>query len=217
MIHGVLEAIILGYFLHETPKLAIGIALSLSFSHCIIDLVKNELIKRYPKLEYNVVLFLGDQVLHLIIIMIAYLVITVVINNSGSGFMVLKEILNGDFGYSKSEKFLTVLLLIIIGLWVVGIFIGLFIDSIKQNGKRLVTDQKLENGGFLIGLLERAIIISAMALDIVSVIGFLITVKSIARFKKFDDDDFVEYFIIGSFMSLFSGVVVGYLIHTLLN
>ena len=103
--------------------------------------------------------------------MIAYLVITVVINNSGSGFMVLKEILNGDFGYSKSEKFLTVLLLIILGFGLLASLLVCLLIALSRMVK-VSYDQKLENGGFLIGLLERAIIISAMALDIVSVIGF---------------------------------------------
>ena len=47
-------------------------------------------------------------------------------------------------------------------------------------------------------------------------IGFLLAVKSIARFKKFNDDCFIEYFIIGSSISLLAAIVAGWVIRGLL-
>lgn len=47
------------------------------------------------------------------------------------------------------------------------------------------------------------------------VIGFILTVKSVARLKKFDDDRFVEIFIIGSFISFISAIIIGYIIKSL--
>ena len=73
-----------------------------------------------------------------------------------------------------------------------------------------------EGGGFTIGVLERSIIILALLLRQEGLIGFLLAVKSIARFKKFNDDCFIEYFIIGSSLSLLAAIVAGWVIRGLL-
>lgn len=74
----------------------------------------------------------------------------------------------------------------------------------------------------IIGILERLFIICAIVLGIaqntqmVQIIGFVLATKSVARFKEFDDRDFVEYFIIGSFISFTSAILIGVAIRALL-
>jgi hypothetical protein len=40
-------------------------------------------------------------------------------------------------------------------------------------------------------------------------IGFVLTAKSIARFKEFDDREFAEYYLIGTLASMLLAVIGG--------
>ncbi|MEL7568214.1 MAG: hypothetical protein AAGU27_25530, partial [Dehalobacterium sp.] len=82
-------------------------------------------------------------------------------------------------------------------------------------------ERELENGvysgGFIIGLLERTFIMIAIIFGLPNeIIGFALATKSIVRFKKFDDDRFVEYFIIGTLISYTSAIIIGKLIQRIL-
>lgn len=55
--------------------------------------------------------------------------------------------------------------------------------------------------GRTIGILERWIWLLFILLGYPSLIGFVITAKSIARFKKLDDSDFAEYYLMGTLYS----------------
>ena len=48
-----------------------------------------------------------------------------------------------------------------------------------------------------------------------SMVGFALTAKSIARFKKLDDSSFAEYFLIGTFISFILAIAGGIAISTL--
>ena len=225
-IYLVLSLIVLGYYLF-TPWVLLPAAI-LFVSHLAVDIGKSFIIKRRPSSKYSILLFLADQLIHGIVIFItAYFV-------SGKlhfpGFVILIDNKVNDFIKSfivtPHQKNLLAVILLIVGLWGVGVFINLFVNRMKigpykraLNSKMIFLDSDNGNGipkgGFLIGILERLIIIFAVAFNMISVIGFLITVKSIARFKKFDDDKFVEYFIIGSFISLISAVFIGIMIRQL--
>ena len=64
-------------------------------------------------------------------------------------------------------------------------------------------------GGYLIGILERCFILCAMVIDIPSLIGFMLSVKTIARLKKLSKDKFAEYFLIGNLLSFLSAILGG--------
>jgi hypothetical protein len=113
--------------------------------------------------------------------------------------------------------------LIISGTWCVGIFIRTFFNWLKYKNFKSAVNLNIqlwhksftngtEDGGFIIGLLERLFIICSIVLKIPEVIGFVLATKSIARFKKFDDDSFVETFIIGSFLSFICAIIIGVII-----
>lgn len=116
--------------------------------------------------------------------------------------------------------------LLVIGLWGIGIFIRVVLGSISLKSSGVEPDIKVVSkdninggamdGGFIIGILERIFIISSILLNIPLVIGFILTVKSVARLKKFENDKFVEVFIIGSFISFVSSIVIGYMVKALI-
>ena len=63
--------------------------------------------------------------------------------------------------------------------------------------------------GRIIGVLERAMIFIVVLANQLSAIGFILTAKGVARFKDLDEKDFVEYLIIGTFLSALMALLVG--------
>lgn len=86
-----------------------------------------------------------------------------------------------------------------------------------------IVDHGAYQAGKLIGILERLLIIVTVLLTSgltinLSLIGFILGTKSLARFKKFDSQEFVEYFIVGTMTSvLFSLLSIWPLKYLLFN
>lgn len=78
----------------------------------------------------------------------------------------------------------------------------------------------LENGGKIIGYLERGLIFLFILMEYPGGIGFLIAAKSILRFGEIKDRENrmqAEYIIIGTFMSYGYGILIALLTHAVLN
>ena len=77
---------------------------------------------------------------------------------------------------------------------------------------RLEPPQQLENAGLYIGWLERFLILTAVVLRSPTLIGLILTGKSIARFPELKETKFAEYFLIGTLLSftlaLFGGLLL---------
>ncbi|NLG25407.1 MAG: hypothetical protein GX558_08620 [Clostridiales bacterium] len=58
------------------------------------------------------------------------------------------------------------------------------------------------NAGAVIGILERLVVLTLALIGQYGVIGFVLTAKSVARFKEFEDRDFAERYIIGTLTSV---------------
>lgn len=229
IIHGIISTIVLLYYFW-TPWIVLVIAM-LFISHFIVDIVKSYLVAiKRPGFKYSSLIFIIDQILHFIIL----LIISSIVSRNIRKFTGIEILVNRVIQYTRTcstnitygQKLIVFLALILIGLWGIGIFIRIFVEEIEYKPYRRALNKKIfianddnnngvQNGGFLIGILERMIIICAVVTDMTQIIGFLVATKSIARFKKFDDDKFVEYFIIGSFISIFSAIVIGLLIRSL--
>ena len=63
--------------------------------------------------------------------------------------------------------------------------------------------------GRLIGILERAIVLTFVIRGEYGALGLVIAAKALARFRGLDDRDFAEYFLIGTLASLLHALVVG--------
>jgi hypothetical protein len=66
--------------------------------------------------------------------------------------------------------------------------------------------------GEYIGIIERILIMILIVKGIPHGITFLIAIKSLTRFKQFDNKQFAEYYLIGSLLSALFGIIVGYII-----
>lgn len=63
--------------------------------------------------------------------------------------------------------------------------------------------------GELIGKLERVVIVLLILFEQFAGIGFVLTAKSLARFKMFEDREFAERYLIGTLSSFIYAIVVG--------
>jgi len=66
--------------------------------------------------------------------------------------------------------------------------------------------------GQMIGNLERLLIFIAIIIQEWSLVGIVVALKTIARYKELDDQDKSEYFLIGSLFSLLWAVGIGVLV-----
>ena len=73
----------------------------------------------------------------------------------------------------------------------------------------ITPDIKVENGGKLIGIFERIIILTLVLLNQYEAIGFLITGKSIIRFADKNSDLKSEYVLVGTMMSYALAILIG--------
>jgi len=72
--------------------------------------------------------------------------------------------------------------------------------------------EQLENAGMYIGWLERFLIVTAVVLRSPTLIGLILTGKSIARFPEMKEPRFVEYFLIGTLLSFTLALLGGLLL-----
>lgn len=70
--------------------------------------------------------------------------------------------------------------------------------------------------GNLIGKLERVIVAVLVLLNQYSVIGLVLTAKSIARFKQLEDKDFAEKYLVGTLTSILFALISTIIIKSLI-
>ena len=76
------------------------------------------------------------------------------------------------------------------------------------------TTEQVKNAGLYIGWLERFLVLTAILVQSPSMIGLILTGKSIARFPELKER-FAEYFLIGTLLSITLAVLGGLLLATL--
>lgn len=213
-VHLAVYAVLLVIF-KQCSLMAFCIITALSIIHFAVDLLKSFLISIKPFTRYSIAYFLFDQALHIASIYF----LTYGINING-----LSKISEPAF----EIKVILTLLLLVIGLWVTGIFISKLYDYIAygsykkciNSGIIIKTNAQKKDSlspdiSFMIGLLERLLVICSIVIGLQDVIGFVLATKSIARFKEFDDRKFVINFIIGSFISFLSAIIIGVAIRSI--
>ncbi|MGE5581686.1 MAG: DUF3307 domain-containing protein [Bacillota bacterium] len=233
----------LGYILHGITLLATGAILTLPFLsprllmvnlaltliHLIIDLIHPRLKKSFP--FFGLEFFLFEQCLHSLFILSSWPFIQGVELNW----------INIRLGYHLVSWYpvlgrITAKQLYLAVVVITGYIFGLnggtiivrqtlqkfdFIKKPQNNGGTGTTG--LENIrqrwsiGAAVGILERLLIITLVLLKNYALIGLVLTGKSLVRFKEFTDQEFTEYYLIGSLTSILVALVVGILLISLFN
>lgn len=71
---------------------------------------------------------------------------------------------------------------------------------------------KIYNRGWVIGILERIIVYFSILIGRYELAAFALTAKGLIRYKKLEEEDFGEYFLIGTLMSVIIAAVAAFIV-----
>ena len=170
-------------------------------THAAIDILKVYLDANENNHVFS---FVFDQILHIMVL----LGITLAVE----GYYSL------DITAFVPQVFENPVLLVIIAAYLIGITPSGFLIhcALKPVRDRVLLSEKnregtsvtLDNAGRLIGYLERVLVLTFVFINQYAAIGFLITAKSIFRFRE-DSPYLVEYYLLGTFLSMTFVILVG--------
>jgi Kef-type K+ transport system membrane component KefB len=92
-------------------------------------------------------------------------------------------------------------------------FVRLLLDAIPSTEKQ---EEENASKGKLIGVLERALLLTLWITGNTGGVAIVLTAKSIARFKEFDNKDFAEYYLIGTLTSTLIAILGGLFVQVFL-
>jgi hypothetical protein len=87
----------------------------------------------------------------------------------------------------------------------------------KWFGNKEEINDKLEEAGRLIGHVERILILSFVLMNQFVAIGFLLTAKSILRFREAEAGKMSEYVLLGTLLSFSIAIIIGLSINGILK
>ncbi|MCX6640429.1 MAG: hypothetical protein NTW14_08120 [bacterium] len=67
----------------------------------------------------------------------------------------------------------------------------------------------VRGAGAIIGILERALVLTFVLINQYTAIGLVLTAKTIARYKELDDRQFAEYYLVGTLTSVLCAILTG--------
>jgi len=101
-------------------------------------------------------------------------------------------------------------------VWGGTVFVRSVLAPFSVNRSGGISGEELQRGK-VIGNLERLLIYLLIQLDMLGLITLTVGLKAVARFKKLEERDFAEYFLIGTLSSLLFAVSVAVLIKYLVR
>lgn len=177
----------------------VGMALKISvfvmLGHFIIDMLKQKLDKRT---EYEYIFFLVDQLLHILaLLLIVYIV------NQQSYFQIEKEWMINDLNV---DKYIVIAGAVLVCWKPAAIFVSLVFkiipETIEQANRTESASGNIEiegaKIGSWIGILEREIILTLGIMGQFGAIGFVLTAKSLARYRQLETKAFAEKYLVGT-------------------
>ena len=171
--------------------------------HLCIDGIKCVVHKVYKPEKYQLIIFLIDQIIHIILLFVVAYIYTINIDISWIPG-ISESIVNGIYGY------------LVIGCVFLfcgkpaSVIVSKVFDMIPKtiqeaqgNDEDKTEKVKSEDVkiGSWIGILEREIMLILGLMGEYGAIGFVIAAKSLARHKQFDSPAFAEKYLIGTLLS----------------
>lgn len=194
MLHGLIYAAICLIILFPMVRFKSAILpyIIIITSHFLIDWGRNFIDKKYREKSIVFASFIVDQALHvLIIIMIVYAF------NLNLGTTSLYSYI----AHWTHFKRLIIYSLVLVIIWdPAAVFIKKLLIYIieEDNNNKEENDPK---AGRMIGKLERLIISVLVMCNQFGAVGFVLTAKSIARYKQLEDKNFAEKYLVGTLTS----------------
>ncbi|AVR46295.1 DUF3307 domain-containing protein [Christiangramia fulva] len=153
----------------------------------------------------NLKLFLFDQFLHLLAILVAWLFLT---SNFENIIPFFRELL-------ESTTFLSLLLGYLIIIFPAGFLIGKATKKWQTEADGVLLNDGLNSAGRYIGIFERILVLTFILTSNFSAIGFLIAAKSILRFSDKSQAGArkqTEYVLVGTLLSFSITIIIGLLV-----
>lgn len=187
-------------------------------SHVAVDLVKDSLRRRQDdgaNEPDSVLAFLVDQALHLWIITAVMRAMAVDwMRPWEAGSAIVRTVTGIDPGAYFSPaawKSVAVYAFVVLG----GAMLVRMVLEVSRIGPPVAgfapsPSRGLPRTGTIIGMLERALILSFLVFEAHAAVGFVVAAKSIARFRELEDRAFAEYYLVGTLLSVLVAMA-GYL------
>ncbi|QCX38524.1 DUF3307 domain-containing protein [Aureibaculum algae] len=190
--HSLLAGVLTYIILQDWNQLLIPIVIVIT--HFFIDLWK--LHQKKDNLKY----FIIDQILHLIILVIAWLYLI-------NGF---SEVLPAIATFFTSTQALAIFTGYLIVIFPVGFIIGKATERWQKEISNEEAQSSLNKAGRYIGIFERILVLTFILINNFAAIGFLIGAKSILRFSDTKGArKQTEYVLIGTLMSFAICIIIG--------
>ena len=164
----------------------------ISVLHFLIIFIKNKLEKSFPQRRLQLLFFSFNQVIHFTILIGMYYIFN--LENSVSNLYIKLQ------GYENFKIIILYISVFSIIYEPASVFIRKLFTSISSKTYPKTNLEELKAGN-IIGKLERIIIAILLLNNQFGVIGFVLTAKSIARFKQMENRDFAEKYLIGTLTS----------------
>lgn len=201
-------------------------------AHLIIDFMKektNHRIKPFPnRVNFNLQLFILDQIAHIGFIIIISKGIVLEYNSVNQYF--LENLLNNK-GISLADLkiIFEIMYISLSGAFLIPLIFDCIYTKIDRYSEKLneilKKDISADEHSFIdevktgrwIGILERALIVIFIVINQVASIGFIIAIKSLARFKMMENKIFSEYYLLGTLFSVAYTLIVFILFERLIS
>lgn len=189
LVLAVMLLVLIGSFSHSSFLLSVFIALS----HGLVDYWGYPL--REKGLQSRTLGLLLDQLIHLgIIFLLGYR-------------------LAPYYTPSAVDQLLGILISLLLSIRVAGIIIGSILEDFRAREKNPIHYGGDNPAiGRYIGYLERGMILYFLYSGSPASIALLATFKTIARYKKLEEQSFAEYYLLGTMLSLSAGILGSFLI-----
>ena len=182
---------IIFFILFQCEK-AFILGLIISVLHFLINYTVNKLEKYFPKRRLQLLFFSLNQLIHIVMIVGMYYILN------------LENLTNNLYTKLQTYEDFKIIVLYISVFSIIldpaSVFIRKLFTSISPKTYPKTNLEELKAGN-IIGKLERIIIAILLLNNQFGVIGFVLTAKSIARFKQMENRDFAEKYLIGTLTS----------------
>ncbi|WP_312045634.1 DUF3307 domain-containing protein [Anaerotignum sp.] len=162
-------------------------------SHFFIDWIRTLVDKKFTRKSILFASFIVDQMIHVLILVVLY------------NYYKLGAEITSLYDYIQQWQYsnrLVIYCLTFVTLWdPTAVFIKklfLFIDD----GESCNQEENDPQVGSIIGKLERIIVSILILCNQFGAVGFVLTAKSIARYKQLEDKNFAEKYLVGTLTSV---------------
>ena len=173
-------------------KKAFLLGMIMSVLHFFINFTKNKLEKSFPQRRLQIWIFSINQLIHFALLIGMNYIFN--LENSVSNLYINLQ------GYQNFKIIILYISVFSIIFEPASLFIRKLFTSISPKIYPKANLEELKAGN-IIGKLERIIIAILLLNNQFGVIGFVLTAKSIARFKQMENRDFAEKYLIGTLTS----------------